>query len=304
MSSLVASPTSEGSAYLSAAIAMSFSLQTPQSVDALEGLSKSQILLYNGVSELKRAITAQSEALLSEATSQQYLAFLRVSRKIYEEIEIFRTKTREHYRMSYYESEEVLVIKLIAGAVHETPHALFCSIFSIKQLSMGLTAFDLSPRAATKCTGPASSKMPDSSFLPAGFRAVQKDWPTFVIECGLSESLARLRVDVQWWLTQSEGLVKIALLMSVKTTPPTIYLEKWENHATPRPVTRSHPQGSSQVPVCIQSITISQSSIIGAPLILDFEKIFLRPSILPETDFIFSEQDLQAWANHIFTVAF
>jgi hypothetical protein len=297
------SPTSEATGYLTAATSKSSSSRSPQSADPLEGLPKLHIQVYNGVSELKRATTATADALLSKATSQQYLAFLRVSKKDHEEVEIHRTKTREHYRMSYYESEEVLVIKLMPAAAHETPHALFCTMFTIKQVSMGLTAFDLSPRSTTKCTGPASSKEPDASFRPTGSRAVQKDWPTFVIECGLSESLARLRVDVQWWLTQSEGLVNIALLMSVKTTPPSIYVEKWENHATPRPVTRSHPQGSPAVPVCVQSVTISQGSIIGAPLILGFEKIFLRPPVLPETDFIFSEQDLEAWADHIWTEA-
>src|SRR5438045_8118829 len=31
------------------------------------------------------------------------------------------------------------------------------------------------------------------------------DWPTLVLEAGLSESLPRLRIDAGWWLTNSGG---------------------------------------------------------------------------------------------------
>jgi hypothetical protein len=154
---------------------MSSSSKTPQSVDPLECLPKSYIQLYIGISELQRAITAKSEALLSKATSQQYLAFLRVFRKNYEEVEILCTEIREHYRMSYYESEEVLMIKLVVEAAHKTPHCMFNAMFSWKQFAMGVSEWDLACRGQTKCAGPASFKMSDASYHFAFLRIAQND---------------------------------------------------------------------------------------------------------------------------------
>ena len=52
-----------------------------------------------------------------------------------------------------------------------------------------------------------------------------------------------------------------------------------------------------QVPICVQAIDIDRNTVTGAPLTLDFEKIFLRAPMLPESDVVFTAQDLTEWAN-------
>jgi hypothetical protein len=81
-------------------------------------------------------------------------------------------------------------------------------------------------------------------------------------------------------------------------------IEKWElapMNAT-RPSTRAVPNNSNilsqnrpQIPTKIQKITVIPNTVTGAPLILEFEKIFLRPAVLPESDIIFTGQELSDW---------
>jgi hypothetical protein len=49
----------------------------------------------------------------------------------------------------------------------------------------------------------------------------------------------------------------------------------------------------------VHNITIDQNNVIGAPLILEFEKIMLRTAIPPETDIIFTQQELLEFAQSI-----
>src|SRR5271170_4913428 len=45
----------------------------------------------------------------------------------------------------------------------------------------------------------------DSSFRPSSHRPNNTDWPTIVIESGVSETLRHLRFDADWWLRKSGG---------------------------------------------------------------------------------------------------
>jgi hypothetical protein len=62
------------------------------------------------------------------------------------------------------------------------------------------------------------------------------------------------------------------------------------------------PNQPSQSPTQIQAITIDPNSntVNGAPLTLEFRKIFLRQAVPPlEHDFTFTAQDLSAFATNI-----
>jgi len=41
------------------------------------------------------------------------------------------------------------------------------------------------------------------------------------------------------------------------------------------------------------------NAVTGAPLVLEFQKIFLRPAVLPESDITFTAQELSTWAARI-----
>src|SRR4051794_32051498 len=181
---------------------------------------------------------------------------------------------------------------------------------------MGLR-WELSSLGATTFKTLRVSKEGDSAFKPLSMRPRKADWPTIVLESGWSESLTRLRRDAHIWLENSGGDVKIVLLFSIGRTVRTMMIEKWENRPVPtnppvpdnppvpanpsvpanRPTTRSMTRAAAQTPTQIQAITINSNSntVNGAPLTLEFRKIFLRQAIsLLEHDFTFTAQDLSA----------
>ena len=119
-----------------------------------------------------------------------------------------------------------------------------------------------------------------------------------VIESGWSESLAQLRCDASWWLVNSLGKVHIALIISLHQDDRTIVIETWEMSQPDeaRRVTRSNAQ---QVPTRTQEISITKDAVQGAPLVLEFVKVFERAAVPPEGDIVFSAQELLVWAEKV-----
>jgi hypothetical protein len=59
---------------------------------------------------------------------------------------------------------------------------------------------------------------------------------------------------------------------------------------------------AAQPGAAIQPSTIQPPySVTGAPLVLGFQDLFLRPPILPETDIILSATDLSLWVNYFWS---
>ena len=108
---------------------------------------------------------------------------------------------------------------------------------------------------------------------------------------------------------ESGGHVKIVVIISVQLAENKIVIEKWGLDAGnfQRPPTRAIPNSTVVlVPTKRQEITIVRQAnpprpaiVTGAPLILEFVKIFLRAPLLPETDFVFTDSDLSDCAEWI-----
>ena len=69
---------------------------------------------------------------------------------------------------------------------------------------------------------------------------------------------------------------------------------------TGRPSTRVVP--NNPIPTKTQEITVTlktvtgTNTVTGAPLVLEFGKIFLRPAVPPESDITVTGQELSDWA--------
>jgi hypothetical protein len=121
-------------------------------------------------------------------------------------------------------------------------------------------------------------------------------WLTFVIEAGVSETLPRLRVDAQWWLSNSAGLVKIVMLLEVNRARKEIRIEQWENDP-PEATRRSTRTTPAQTPKLIKEAFIDASNnVTGGPFRLDFQNIFLRP---PQRDITYATEQLARWARSL-----
>jgi len=59
----------------------------------------------------------------------------------------------------------------------------------------------------TAYQGRSSGKEADLAWRPYKFRPDEKDWPTLVIECAVSQSYNSLINTAHWWLSNSGGKV-------------------------------------------------------------------------------------------------
>lgn len=159
----------------------------------------------------------------------------------------------------------------------------------------GTTTF----RAATRNKG----KQPDDCFLPWSRlphgRQHPLNWPTLVIESGVSESLPKLREDARWWFENSSGLVRTVIILSINRARKTIRLEKWQladpNSPTPSTSTAAlsippplmQQPAASQRPYAAQTTIITPTTVAGdVPLVLHFHGLFDRRPTGTESDIL------------------
>jgi hypothetical protein len=161
---------------------------------------------------------------------------------------------------------------------------------------MGMPPDEFYGCGATRYSAGNSSKEGDSAYKPLSSRPNKTDWPTIVFESEVSKPL-RHRSDACWWLEHSRGDVNIVIIISIMPVQSKIHIERWELAPAPptRPPTKAVPNANIQIPTKMQEIIITSNAVIGAPLVLAFDKIFLRPAVLPETDITFTGQELSSW---------
>jgi hypothetical protein len=273
---------------------------TPSSKLALT--EKYPPIKWSTFKSLKQIVASQYENM-SKGNENQYLSFSHVSSKKFESIETHRLELGCGVSFTYFADIETMIVKLPSEA-HERAHQTLgqrIQHITITPMRLGLEEF--TGLGATKYVGAdASTKEGDSSWKNLRTRPNKGDWPTLVIEAGMSESLPRLRTDARWWIEHSAGKVNIVLLVWIRPTVKTVKIEKWVSG--PAPVTRSSPRLAltNTLPIQTAEITINQSNtpsvIVGAPLRLEFDKLFDRPAnLLLEQDVMFTSQDLDDWVK-------
>jgi len=275
-------------------------MKGPKDISLTTGLENIRPQPLETILNFQKIVQSRCNELQKRDSTQQYLVFTDVSTADLTEIDSTLEKMRIHTRMTYYMDENLLIVKF-PTAEHEGAHLLLGDLVKDKVRSMGISSFGFRSLGGTRFRGRRSSKEADSAFKPYSLRPNKADWPTIVFEAGLSESLSRLRLDVNWWLTESGGDVKTVIIISVKPAKPILHIEKWELAPGPRPNTRAfstlnNPPPPPQILTQMQVITIDPNTVTGAPLVLEFAKIFLRPAIPPESDIEFTAQELLALA--------
>ena len=137
------------------------------------------------------------------------------------------------------------------------------------------------------------SKEADEAFRPST-RVLGTDWPSVVIEVGVSESLSQLRTDAYFWLTQSGGKTRIVIHLAVNKAMRVMKIERWEHTPRTRLTRRSSPRYN---PTKMQALTLrANGQISGGPLLIPASKVYdtLPPGLGPN-DFTFTAQDLAGY---------
>ncbi|KAI9931503.1 hypothetical protein ASPWEDRAFT_169653 [Aspergillus wentii DTO 134E9] len=175
------------------------------------------------------------------------------------------------------------LIKLIPTYNHHTCIANFIHQLTFAMITAGYPFNDIQ-WAGNTTFQPTSSegKQPDNCFLPPSRQGYggQPGWPTMVLEAAVSESLPQLREEVKWWFENSEGAVRIVLLLGVEQAERTVFLEKWEQSEV------------YQSPYMAQQVKITPSTADEASLCLSFAALFDRAPGLAERDVVLDTQGL------------
>ncbi|PWW77762.1 hypothetical protein C7212DRAFT_292732 [Tuber magnatum] len=264
--------------------------------EGLEGVERQQ---YRDARTFTRAIQGQADELRSgNLSAGQYAIFAPVTQDQLTNLERIRDACHKSLRFLYLNEAETLIVKIMPGLAHELATREFADTVKEKIRVMGLRR-EVGDAGGTTYRTAQSAKEADSALKPDA-RSLEMDWPTVVYECGVSESLRRLRIDSSWWLANSSHDVKIVLLISVNKPQQRIHLEQWEDRTIPNPyITRNNPNPLITRPMKINEINIYGNTVTGAPLRLDFRKVFLRPPAPGEGDILLIAQDLQDYAKDV-----
>lgn len=245
---------------------------------------------------LEGLIAQRTTAFAKGASKEQYTLIRNVPRDVFEKL-LLRS-VRLHYD---YESGD-LVAKLMPSPEHNEPPAILTDCIRAKTMRMGLDMFKLHPTTTNRYSGAFSAKEGDAGLKPIPERGRKDDWPTLVIECGVSESLPRLRIDAQWWLMNSSGGVRIVIVISFNPTAEEFFLEKWQLGLPSGLNTRTRSNPGHREPCSTASTNISREATTGnfvasSELVIEFAELFLRPPVSPEENLVFTRDDLARWAD-------
>jgi hypothetical protein len=220
-------------------------------------------------------------------------------------MQVYNISNLPPMRLDFDAAGERLVIKLVSGA-HDYGHREFSAMFTNHIRTLAITRHHLKSFGSRRDTGSNNRKKePDESFKP-DTRTGENDRATFVIGIGLIETLNQLRSDAHYWLTKTNGEVKIVLLILIKRAARIIQLERWESRPNPR-LTRSN--SNSQRPTKIQMIQIQvpgagPTTVIGGPLDLPINLIFdVIPPGVPTTGITLPNAELRDYAEEYFRVS-
>jgi len=198
-------------------------------------------------------------------------------------------------RITFFGDEVGLVFFRILGPVHETAHLLVFDEIRVIIFQMGLQRKSIPTGSAEfKGTG-MKNKQGDSGLRPDPPRSAGIQYPTLVIEAGDSESLPRLYKDKDWWFNNSSptlprGDVRIVLLIKVYPRTKRIVIEQWHRSFYQSPSARVEIKPHPHKPFSLDDN--SCWIVEGAPMVIPFQEVFLRPAQGQETDIVLAEDFL------------
>ncbi|CAG8023074.1 unnamed protein product [Penicillium nalgiovense] len=199
-------------------------------------------------------------------------------------------------RQMFDRSTRYMIIKLLTGA-HETASRGLGGAVQYEITNMGLRQ-SIRPLGSKTIQGVFCRKQADEAYgLRQPVPGRNPEWPTVVVEIGVSESYRKLWADAEWWLTNSRGDVNLVIIVSVSRKTPNI---KFETVALDPTVNSLRHQRPRYVPKIRQTITVSRNannpnSITIRPpvaLTIGFEELFCRQLVPPEHNIDLSPYEL------------
>lgn len=165
------------------------------------------------------------------------------------------------------------------GPTHEVGSSTLGSMFDVKLYEMGLM-LQCGRVDSTRYQGRTCGKQADVAWRPYKARPDEKEWPTIVIECGVSQSHNSLVNSARWWLSNSDGEVKNVILIDITKATKKIHIELWESGSVGnRYDLRDRSGPTSVIPRLAQELDIEENRAPSGSLTIKFLDIFLRAPV-------------------------
>lgn len=261
---------------------------------------------FVGIDNLVEKVKVRQQEM--EQGRSQHLTFSQVKPNDYHAIQKYRDENGPKFLLTYFSFIETLVVKIPNGP-HEEIHRNFGVLLRDIVRDMGLRGSEFYESGSrtyrvkhNSSSQSFSAKEGDSTYRNRALRPNNdKDWPHLVIEAGDSESLPRLQADAKWWIENSEGQVRIVLILKIDTKKRTIRILKYISVQPPSPPRYSLRQYPVSVPSLSADIfmdhSVSPAQIQGTPLTLEFDRIFGRSPNPPfESNIVLTTERLNDWA--------
>ncbi|PGH11385.1 hypothetical protein AJ79_04886 [Helicocarpus griseus UAMH5409] len=144
-------------------------------------------------------------------------------------------------------------------------------------------------KGSTLTHTPERQKQCDASWIPRELPTGRaKHWPSVALEAGYSESQAKLRRDMEFWLNRSCNEVQMGITVDIKRPSGKIFFTTWRRGTPVPPRTAARGKNGEQE-------TISGDENITVP----FSAIMLRDRAEGETDFILTREELLEVAEKV-----
>lgn len=185
---------------------------------------------------------------------------------------------------SYYPLQGALVVKMKTGA-REAAHVTSNNRLIRKLIFMDSADKGLEGIGSKTISSTSRSKEADLAYRPLELpQGRSKEWPTFTLESGYSNSKDVLENNAKWWISASGRNVKVAVTIDIHEQRKEVNIRTYrlQNDGTigEQLVTVSEDQGGSV-------------HVNSAPLVIPFHDLFLRDPTGNETDIEFDNGDMR-----------
>ncbi|KAJ5090791.1 hypothetical protein N7532_009475 [Penicillium argentinense] len=279
------------------------------------------LLTAPSISVLRQAANDVCNRINSDTSySNQFIIVSNISQPLQEQLGGDRNPLEVPYRLTLDAQRQQVVIRIMPSGAHERLTQSFTGELIEKLLDMGIRPRAYTLNAATRYQGRTCAKEADQSLTPSRDTFSDNEWPSLVIETGLSESEAQLRADVYWWFSNSDYQVNVVILFHIQRSPERrVTIKLYSLRPTTPRITRGLnaeaqrtllsnpplPQADSSIVLRhseVHEIIITSRDVQNAPLELEFESVMRRHPApnTREKNITFTAEDLAVCCSHVF----
>ncbi|EPS35031.1 hypothetical protein PDE_09996 [Penicillium oxalicum 114-2] len=281
------------------------------------------VLSAPSISVLKQTANDVYHRLNSEASyANQFIVVQNITQSLQALLSGDDNPVGRYTRLTLDKQHQRAVFRVMPSSDHErvTHRFMYCLLEKLHDVGIHRDHFYV--EGITRFRGKFSEKEPDNAFTPLASLHDNPEWPSLVIETGLSESDAQLRNDAYWWFSNSDYKVNIVLLISIERQPElrvtfklfnlrsantrvTRGLQAEVNRALSLDATSAQTASPSkpQSRLAAETTIVTATDADNTPLKLPFETLMRRPPDpnTKEGDLIFTTDDLRYCCHSVFS---